>query len=143
MSAAAAIAPAAWPADAHALAERLREIRIREELPNRARVVSWRHGHASGVASSPPTAGMDEDALAPLVAAGFEIVSVLSPAQALLRVVRARRVDAPAGTAVAALSLNTHGAVIAIVSGTDGKAASAALARLKTAVTHTVEAVPA
>ncbi len=119
MSAAAAIAPAAWPADAHALAERLREIRIREDLPNRARVVSWRHGHAPGVASSPPTAGMDEAALAPLVAAGFEIVSVLSPAQALGRVVRARQVDAPAGTAVAALSLNTHGAAIAIVSGTE------------------------
>lgn len=119
VSGAAAIAPAAWPEGAHALAERLREIRIREDLPTRARVVSWSHAHASGVASSPPAAGMDEDALAPLVAAGFEIVSVLSPAQALLRVVRARQVDAPARAAVAALSLNTHGAAIAIVSGTE------------------------
>jgi len=62
---------------------------------------------------------MDEEALAPLIAAGFEIVSVLSPAQALGRVVRARQVGAPAGTAVAALSLNRHGAAIAIVSGTE------------------------
>ena len=33
--------------------------------------------------------------------------------------VRARQVGAPAGTAVAALSLNSHGAAIAIVSGTE------------------------
>jgi putative ABC transport system ATP-binding protein len=62
---------------------------------------------------------MDQAALAPLVAAGFEIVSVVSPAQALGRVVRARQVGAPSGTAVAALSLNSHGAAIAIVSGTE------------------------
>ena len=70
-------------------------------------------------ASSTAAEGMDEAALAPLVAAGFEIVSVVSPAQALGRVVRARHVAAPSGTAVAALSLNSHGAAIAIVSGTE------------------------
>lgn len=119
VSGAAAIAPAAWPDDPHALAERLREIRTQEDLPHRARVVSWSHGHVPSVASSPPTAGMDEHALAPLAAAGFEVVSVLSPAQALGRVVRARQVGAPPATAVAALSLNSHGAAIAMVSGTE------------------------
>jgi hypothetical protein len=119
VSAAAAVAPAAWPGDPHALTERLRVIRTQEDLPSRARVVSWSHGHAPGLASSAATAGMDEAALAPLVAAGFEIVSVVSPAQALGRVVRARQVGAPSRSAVAALSLNSHGAAIAIVSGTE------------------------
>ena len=47
------------------------------------------------------------------------MASVLTPAQALARVVRARQVGAPGGTAVAALSLNSHGAAIAIVAGTE------------------------
>ena len=119
VSAAAAIGPSAWPHDRHALVERLGEARTREGLSSRARVVSWRHGHAPAAASSPDAVAMDEAALAPLIEAGFEIVSVLSPAQALARVVRARQVGAPAGTAVAALSLNSHGAAIAIVSGTE------------------------
>ena len=119
VSAAAAVAPTAWPDDPHALAEQLRVVRTQEDLPSRARVVSWSHGHAPGVASSTAAEGMDEAALAPLVAAGFEIVSVVSPAQALGRVVRARHVAAPPGTAVAALSLNSHGAAIAIVSGAE------------------------
>ena len=119
VSAAAAVAPPAWTDDPHALAERLRAVRTREDLPSRARVVSWSHGHAPGLASSAAAEGMDEAALAPLVAAGFELVSVVSPAQALGRVVRARHVGAPSGTAVAALSLNSHGAAIAIVSGTE------------------------
>ena len=87
------------------LVERLGEARTREGLSSRARVVSWCHGHAPAAASSPAAVAMDEAALAPLIEAGFEIVSVLSPAQALARVVRARQVGAPAGTAVAALSL--------------------------------------
>jgi hypothetical protein len=89
--------------DRRLLADRLREARERHELPSRARVVSWG----------------DESTIEPLVAAGFEIVSVLSPAQALARVVRARQVNAPAGTATAAVSINSHGAAIAIVSGTE------------------------
>ena len=103
VAAASAIMPSAWPGDPHALADRLREARQRNEFSQRARVVAWG----------------EDVALAPLVEAGFEVVSVLSPAQALARVVRARKVDAPPGTAIAALSLNTHGAVIAIVAGTE------------------------
>jgi len=113
VSAASAIVPSAWPDDPHALVERLREARQRNDLSSRARVVAWSSSRASGAAMN------DEATLAPLTEAGFEVVSVLSPAQALARVVRARQVRAPAGTAVAALSLNSHGAAIAIVAGTE------------------------
>ncbi len=103
VSAASAIVPTAWPDDAHALVEKLGEARLRHDLSSRARVVAWD----------------SEATLTPLIEAGFEIASVLSPAQALARVVRARQVGAPGGTAVAALSLNSHGAAIAIVAGTE------------------------
>ncbi len=102
VSAASTILPSAWPDDPHALVARLREARERNDLSSRARVVAW-----------------GDAALAPLTDAGFEVVSVLSPAQALARVVHARQVGAPAGTAVAALSLNSHGGAIAIVAGTE------------------------
>ncbi len=103
VSAAAAIMPSVWPDDPHALVEQLREARERHGLSRRARVVAWD----------------SEATLAALAEAGFEIASVLTPAQALARVVRARQVGAPSGTAVAALSLNSHGAAIAIVAGTE------------------------
>ena len=103
VSAAAAIMPSAWPDDPHALVEQLREARERHGLSRRARVVAWD----------------SEATLAALAEAGFEIASVLTPAQALARVVRARQVGAPSGTAIAALSLNSHGAAIAIVAGTE------------------------
>jgi hypothetical protein len=103
VSAASAILPSAWPDDRTALVERLREAKRTNDLSTRARVVAWG----------------DEDSLSPLTDAGFEIASVLQPAQALARVVRARQVGAPAGTAVAALSLNFHGAAIAIVAGSE------------------------
>ena len=102
VAAAASIAPVGWPADRHMLVERLRTARREHDLPARARVVNWGNEHH----------------LAPLVEAGFEIGTVLTPAQALGRVVHARQVGAAAGTAVAALSLNTHGGVVAIVAGT-------------------------
>jgi hypothetical protein len=101
VSVAHAIAPSAWPDDPLALVEKLREARLRHDLSRRARVVAW-DGDAS---------------LAPLIDAGFEMASVLSPARALARVVRARTVGTTSGTAVAALSLNSHGAAIAIVAG--------------------------
>jgi hypothetical protein len=103
VSAASAIMPSAWPADPGALVERLREAKHSSDLSSRARVVAWG----------------DERTLSPLTDAGFEIASVLSPAQALARVVHARQVGAPPGTAIAALSLNSHGAAIAIVAGTE------------------------
>jgi len=103
VSAAETILPGAWPEDRGALTNRLREARERHEMPSRARVVAWG----------------EESSIEPLVAAGFEVVSVLSPAQALARVVRARQASAPAGTAIAAVSLNTHGGAIVIVAGTE------------------------
>ena len=103
VSAAAAIMPSAWPEDPHALVEKLREARERHGLSRRARVVAWD----------------SEATLSVLAEAGFEIASVVTPAQALARVVRARQLGAPSGTAVAALSLNSHGAAIAIVSGAE------------------------
>src|SRR4029453_11618789 len=61
----------------------------------------------------------DRASLSPLVEAGFEVASVLSPAQALARVVRARQGNAPTRNAGAAPSLNSHGAAIAIVAGVE------------------------
>ena len=113
VSAASTILPSAWPTDPHALVERLHEARRRNDLPSRARVVAWGPRPASDATMS------DDATLAPLREAGFDVVSVLSPAQALARVVHARQVGAPAGTAVAALSLNSHGGAIAIVAGTE------------------------
>jgi hypothetical protein len=103
VSAASVFMPFRWPGVSHALVDWLREARQRCDLSSRARVVAWG----------------DRASLSPLVEAGFEVASVLSPAQALARVVRARQVNAPAGTAVAALSLNSHGAAIAIVAGVE------------------------
>jgi hypothetical protein len=103
VSAASVFMPFRWPGVSHPLVDWLREARQRCDLSSRARVVAWG----------------DRASLSPLVEAGFEIASVLSPAQALARVVRARQVNAPAGTAVAALSLNSHGAAIAIVAGVE------------------------
>ena len=102
VSAAATIGASTWPHDHHALVDQLREARRNHDLSSRARVVAWG----------------GESTVQPLLDAGFEISATLTPAQALARVVRPRMVDAPPGTAIAALSLNTHGAVIAIVSGT-------------------------
>ena len=103
VSAASVIMPPAWPFDRAALVERLKAAKHSNDLSSRARVVAWG----------------DEGTLSPLTDAGFEIASVLSPAQALARVVRARQVGAPPGTAVAALSLNSHGVAIAIVAGAE------------------------
>jgi hypothetical protein len=102
VAAAALITQANWPAERHALVEQLRAARRQHDLPSRARVVGWG----------------DESSISPLAEAGFEIGTVLTPAQALGRVVRGRQLGAVPGTAVAALSLNTHGGAIAIVAGT-------------------------
>ena len=117
VSAAAAIVPLGVARTIGAPGRRLGEARTRDGF-SRARVFVV-PGDAPAAASSSTAVAMVEADAAPLVEAGFEIVSVLSPAQALARVVRARQVGAPAGTAVAALSLNSHGAAIAIVSGTE------------------------
>jgi hypothetical protein len=103
VAAAASIPSSAWPPDRQTLVERLRELRRSHDLPSRARAVAWG----------------DDRSVAPLIDAGFEIGAVLTPAQALARVVRPRTVGAPPQSAIAALSINTHGAVIAIVSGSE------------------------
>ena len=97
--------------DRQSRVHRLREARERGDFPSRARVVAWGSGSA--------TAPNDIAALAALAEAGFEIGLVLSPPQALGRMVRARSTYASTGTAVAALSLNNHGAAIAIVAGAE------------------------
>jgi hypothetical protein len=97
--------------DRQSRVHRLREARERGDFPSRARVVAW------GSGSAPAT--NDITALATLAEAGFEIGLVLSPSQALGRMVRARSPIASTGTAVAALSLNNHGAAIAIVAGAE------------------------
>ena len=104
--------PSAWSGDRKSRVQLLREARERGDFPSRARVVAWGSGSA---ATSGPN---DITALASLAEAGFEIGRVLSPTQALGRMVRSRNTLARAGTAVAALSLNDHGAAIAIVAGT-------------------------
>jgi hypothetical protein len=101
----------AWSGDRKSRVQRLREARESGDFPSRARVVAWGSGSA--------TAPNDIAALASLAEAGFEIGLVLSPSQALGRMVRARSTIVPNGTAVAALSLNNHGAAIAIVAGAE------------------------
>jgi hypothetical protein len=110
VSAARTVTPEEWSTDLDALATLLRDVRRAHEFPARARVVAW------GIGDWPPADFSQVPAFAPLIAAGFEIHRALSPAQALARIVRARKSDVQA-SAVAALSLNTEGATIAIVSG--------------------------
>jgi hypothetical protein len=97
--------------DRQSRVHRVREARERGDFPSRARVVAWGSGSA--------TAPNDIAALSALAEAGFEIGLVLSPPQALGRMVRARSTCASTATAVAALSLNNHGAAIAIVAGAE------------------------
>jgi hypothetical protein len=88
--------------------DELRRAREDETLPPLARVVAW----AAPADSSGPQQLSD---VAPLRAAGFEIDAIVSPAQALARLVNARRIDS-SRNAVAAVSLNRHGVAITIVS---------------------------
>jgi hypothetical protein len=79
-------------------------------MPERARVVAW---GAADAQSALDLAELPD--LNPVLAAGFEIEAILSPAEALAAVVRARRVDTTTN-AVAAVSLNARGAAMAVVS---------------------------
>jgi hypothetical protein len=109
VSTARVVTPAEWSDDPERLAGVLRLLRRTNRLPNRARVVAW------AAASTPKQVGVAEvPVLQAFIAAGFEIGSVISPAQALARVVRGRRATS---TAVAAVSLNSHGSALAIVRG--------------------------
>lgn len=88
----------------------LRKAREESRLPAHARVVAW---GVSGGQSPPELSQLPE--IGPLVSAGFEIDAIVSPAQAMARLVNARKIET-SRTAIAVLSLNTHGVAIAIVS---------------------------
>ncbi|HET7220529.1 MAG TPA: hypothetical protein VFJ02_20895 [Vicinamibacterales bacterium] len=103
--------------DSHAFANALRQAREEAGLPSHARVVAW------GVPGAPSQLDLEHlPEIGPLVAAGFAIDGIVSPAQAMARLVNARKIDT-SRMAVAVVSLNTHGAAIAIVS--NGEAISA------------------
>jgi hypothetical protein len=94
------IAAEEWPDDPDARADVLRQIKRDERFPSRARVVQWRD-QGSFVRS--------------LRDAGFEIESTQTPAQALAQLVRDRSLESD-HKPVAAIALNTRGAIIAVVS---------------------------
>jgi hypothetical protein len=100
--------PAGASSEPGTFVEELRKARQDETLPSLARVVAWAAPADGADLRQPPD-------VAPLRAAGFEIDAIVSPAQALARLVTARKVDS-SRNAVAAVSLNTHGVAIAIVS---------------------------
>jgi hypothetical protein len=101
----------------HAFAAALRHAREENAMPAHARVVAW---GVPGSASQLDLARLPE--VGPLLSAGFQIDAIVSPAQAMARLVNARKIDT-SRTAVAVLSVNTHGVAIAIVS--NGEAISA------------------
>jgi hypothetical protein len=95
--------------DRDALGGALRAARREYGFSSRARVVAW---------SAPGSqVALDLDHLpdiSPIVAAGFDVESIVSPPQALALMLEAQHIDTRRG-AVAAVSLNVHGAAIAIV----------------------------
>jgi hypothetical protein len=125
VTAAHAVTPGEWSDDHDALVGLLRSVRRSNRLSPHARVVAWglpESGASADLAHLPE--------LGPLVAAGFEIDSIVSPVRALADLVRARRSvtnisesgrgasadrSREASDGIAALSLNTHGVAIAIV----------------------------
>jgi len=99
-----------WPTQDQLAVQALRTARQDARLPRRAFVVAWEFG------DGPATHVERRDALKSIAAAGFQIVSVLTPPEALRRVARARG-SSPPEVAVAWLALNKCGAAIAIVRG--------------------------
>jgi hypothetical protein len=91
------------------LAQNLAEARRTARLPRTARVVAWGL-HESASAGDPLTRTL----VAPLREAGFEVETVVSPAQALALLARRRPRPAGRGGTVW-LALNRQGAAIAIV----------------------------
>jgi hypothetical protein len=110
VSAVRVIEPAEWPGAGAALTATLKSIRKAKRLPRRARVVLW--GVEKTAALSDPKV---RAAVKPLVLAGFNVEAVLTPGDALAAVAATRR--RPNEGPVAWLSVNMHGAAIAIVHG--------------------------
>jgi hypothetical protein len=100
-----------WPVTDTDVAAYLRAARRENRFPTVARVVSW--SLSSPLTPDDPSA---RRLLAPIVAAGFRPDAILTPAEALAQLATTRpRTSAP----VAWLSINTHGAAIAIVRDAD------------------------
>ncbi len=101
-----------WRADSSALTDSLQTTLQGNGFPRHATVVAWNTAEDAIDRLSP------SDVVAPIEAAGFHVVSVLTPTEALTRLAAVRRRGAPA-EAIAWLALNTHGAAIAIVRDTE------------------------
>jgi hypothetical protein len=108
VSAARTIGPDEWPEDSNARTAVLDQVRRSERFPSKARVVQWRSADIG-------TGASQSAFLRSLGDAGFEVESAQTPGHALAQLVRDRRLDSDR-KAVAAIALNTFGAVIAIVS---------------------------
>jgi hypothetical protein len=101
-----------WPSQHQLVAQALRTARHDAQLSRRAFVVAWEFNERSAARLGPP------DVLTSIEAAGFQIVSVLAPTEALQRLASAK----PSSSREAAgawLALNKCGAAIAIVRGPD------------------------
>jgi hypothetical protein len=103
------VEPDDWPAHDVAFVELLRNVRKSKRFPRDARVVAW------GLPDDATDDSIARAALRPIVDAGFRIDRVLTPPQALAMIARTRRKPGVQNAAVAWLSLNMHGAAIAIV----------------------------
>ena len=101
-----------WPTQEQLAVQALRTERQDARLPRRAFVVAWEFG------DRPATHLEPRDTLKSIAAAGFQIVSVLTPPEALRRLAGARKSSSPE-VAIAWLALNKCGAAIAIVRGPD------------------------
>ena len=96
--------------DSATLAAALRTARQVGHLPRRARVVAW-----GLTAPSRPDDPARLPTVKPFEEAGFQVEALLTPAEALARLAASRQRSN--GGPVAWLSLNVHGAAIAIVEG--------------------------
>jgi hypothetical protein len=100
-----------WPSRDFLLIEALGEIRKKESLPRRARVVAW--GLREGTTADDRTAVA---LLRPFTAAGFKVERVLTPAEALTLLAASRRRRDPTQAALWA-AVNVHGAALAVIRG--------------------------
>ena len=96
-----------WPSRDDGIVQSLRAARQDGRLPRRAVVVAWQFDERT--LDHP-----ERDVLNSIEAAGFQVASVLTPPEALLRLAITRR-QASSDTAVTWLALNKCGASIAIV----------------------------
>ena len=110
VSAVRVVDPVEWPAHVPGVIALLKAARKAKKLPRRARVVAWELQKPAPL-SDPGVRAL----IKPVVAAGFAVDAVLTPAEALAAVSTARK--RPNEGPIAWLSVNTHGAAIAIVKG--------------------------